>query len=101
MATGELTALAGVLAQQAITHDLPARDLEPAELQDLVATIASDTSTWGHLVGFDDRRRTLRASSSLRAHELHAPVAGSSGQGVVALERAAFAVAGGREQRSI
>ena len=37
--------------------DLPGRDLDPEELRDLVASIASDPDTWVHLVGFDDQER--------------------------------------------
>jgi quercetin dioxygenase-like cupin family protein len=46
---------------------LPARDLTPEELQDLVATLASDPSTWAHLVGFDDQERVF-ASLHRDAH---------------------------------
>jgi hypothetical protein len=47
--------------------DLPARDLAPEELQDLVATLASDPSVWAHLVGFDDQERVY-ASLHRDAH---------------------------------
>jgi hypothetical protein len=46
---------------------LPARDLTPEELQDLVATLASDPSAWAHLVGFDDHDRVY-ASLHRDAH---------------------------------
>jgi quercetin dioxygenase-like cupin family protein len=65
VATGQLTG--SVPAQQAAAwaglagrlglDGLPARDLGEAELQDLVATIAADSTSWAHLVGFDDERR--------------------------------------------
>ncbi len=62
MATGELTSAVpaqqaaawGCLAGRVALGDLPARDLDVAELQELVASIASDPSAWAHLVGFDD-----------------------------------------------
>jgi hypothetical protein len=67
MATGQLTVSGAVPAREALAwagmagrvglDNLPARDLESAELRHLVATIASDSSTWAHLVGFDDERR--------------------------------------------
>jgi hypothetical protein len=75
VATGELTA--AVPAQQAAAWssmagrtslgDLPARNLDEAELQELVASIASDPSAWSHLVGFDDERRVY-ASLHRDAH---------------------------------
>ena len=77
MPTGELTAPEAVPAQQAAAwvglagrrrlDDLPARDLDQAELQQLVATIAADPSTWAHLVGFDDEQRVY-ASLHRDAH---------------------------------
>ena len=48
-------------------HDLPGRDLDPAELRDLVASVASDPDTWAHLVGFDDQQRVY-ASLHRDAH---------------------------------
>jgi hypothetical protein len=75
MAAGQLTG--AVPAQQAAAwaglagrlgmDDLPARDLDEAELQELVATIASDPSAWAHLVRFDDERRVY-ASLHRDAH---------------------------------
>ncbi len=47
--------------------DLPARDLTPEELQDLVSTLASDPAAWAHLVGFDDEERVY-ASLHRDAH---------------------------------
>jgi hypothetical protein len=47
--------------------DLPGRDLDPEELRDLVATVASDPDTWMHLVGFDDHERVY-ASLHRDAH---------------------------------
>jgi hypothetical protein len=47
--------------------DLPARDLTPEELQDLVATLASDPAAWAHHVGFDDQERVY-ASLHRDAH---------------------------------
>jgi predicted metal-dependent enzyme (double-stranded beta helix superfamily) len=67
MATGGLSVRREVPAQQALlwadlagrltVADLPSRDLEPAELQDLVSTVASEEATWAHLVAFDAHRR--------------------------------------------
>ena len=37
--------------------NLPGRDLDAAELQDLVATVAGAPDGWAHLVGFDDDNR--------------------------------------------
>ena len=48
-------------------EDLPARDLTPEELQDLVATLASEPARWAHLVGFDDQDRVY-ASLHRDAH---------------------------------
>ena len=55
----------GVAAHRAVDYapeagrltlsNLPGRDLDPDELRDLVATIASDPDSWAHHVGFDDR----------------------------------------------
>jgi hypothetical protein len=75
MATGELTpavpaqqaAAWGSLAGRVTLGDLPARDLHVAELQEVVASIASDPSAWAHLVGFDDERRVY-ASLHRDAH---------------------------------
>ena len=75
MATGELTAAVpaqqaaawGSLAGRVTLGHLPARDLDVAELQQLVASIASDPSAWAHLVGFDDERRVY-ASLHRDAH---------------------------------
>ena len=75
MATGELTvavpaqqaAAWGSMAGRVTLGRLPARDLDEAELQELVASIASDPSSWGHLVGFDDVRRVY-ASLHRDAH---------------------------------
>lgn len=77
MATGELTAHGAVPAQRATTwaglagriglQDLPARDLDSSELQELVATIASDRASWADLVAFDDERRVY-ASIHRDAH---------------------------------
>ena len=67
MATGGLNVRRCLPAQQSMLwadvagrltmSDLPRRDLEAAELQELVSTVASDESTWGHLVAFDDEKR--------------------------------------------
>jgi hypothetical protein len=75
MAAGELTAAVpaqqsaawGSLAGRVNLRRLPARDLDEAELQKLVASIASDSSAWAHLVGFDDERRVY-ASLHRDAH---------------------------------
>ena len=75
MATGELSpavpaqlaAAWGSLTGRVRLSHLPARDLEEAELQELVASIASDSSGWAHLVGFDDERRVY-ASLHRDAH---------------------------------
>ena len=48
-------------------HALPGRDLEPAELEDLVTAIARDPEGWAHLVGFDDDERVY-ASLHRDAH---------------------------------
>jgi quercetin dioxygenase-like cupin family protein len=75
MATGQLTtavpaqqaaAWSGLAGRMSLGH-LPARDLDEAELQELVASIASDPSAWAHLVGFDDERRVY-ASLHRDAH---------------------------------
>ena len=47
--------------------NLPGRDLDPDELRDLVATIASDPDSWAHHVGFDDQERVY-ASLHRDAH---------------------------------
>jgi predicted metal-dependent enzyme (double-stranded beta helix superfamily) len=39
--------------------DLPGRDLDPHELRALVASIARDTDSWAHHVGFDDDKRVF------------------------------------------
>jgi hypothetical protein len=77
VATRELIRAGAVPARQATAWTglagrlgldrLPARDLAAAELQQLVATIASDPAAWSHLVGFDDERRVY-ASLHRDAH---------------------------------
>jgi quercetin dioxygenase-like cupin family protein len=75
MEAGELTAAVpaqqaaawGSLAGRMSLGRLPARDLGEAELQELAASIASDSSAWAHLVGFDDERRVY-ASLHRDAH---------------------------------
>jgi hypothetical protein len=47
--------------------DLPGRDLDHEELRDLVASVAADPASWGHLVGFDDDERVF-ASLHRDAH---------------------------------
>jgi hypothetical protein len=49
MATRELTALC--------LDALPARDLDPRELQELVTAVAADPDRWAHHIGFDDDER--------------------------------------------
>jgi len=76
MAPSQLTE-AGVAADRAVDYapvagrvtlsDLPGRDLDPDELRDLVATIASDPDAWAHHVGFDDQERVY-ASLHRDAH---------------------------------
>ncbi len=39
--------------------NLPGRDLDPHELRGLVASIAQDTDSWAHHVGFDDEERVF------------------------------------------
>lgn len=39
--------------------NLPGRDLDPRELRALVASIAEDTDSWVHHVGFDDEERVF------------------------------------------
>jgi hypothetical protein len=46
---------------------LPGRDLEPAELEDLVVALAADPDRWAHHVGFDDDERVY-ASLHRDAH---------------------------------
>jgi len=46
---------------------LPRRDLEPAELEELVVGLANDPDRWAHLVGFDDDERVY-ASLHRDAH---------------------------------
>jgi hypothetical protein len=46
---------------------LPARDLDPSELRDLVRAVAQDPECWAHLVGFDDDERVY-ASLHRDAH---------------------------------
>lgn len=40
-----------------VLPSLPGRDLTRAELEELVATIAADPASWGHLVAFDSEER--------------------------------------------
>jgi hypothetical protein len=77
MVTSQLTESAVVPAQEARAwaglagrlglDNLPRRDLDSAELRQLVATVASDPSIWAHLVGFDDQRRVY-ASLTRSSH---------------------------------
>ena len=57
MAASELIAPQTIERVALSLETLPGRDLEPAELEDLVTTIARDPSGWAHLVGFDDDER--------------------------------------------
>jgi quercetin dioxygenase-like cupin family protein len=49
--------LTAVAEPRIAVADLPGRDLTRAELADLVATIAADPESWGHLVAFDSEDR--------------------------------------------
>jgi quercetin dioxygenase-like cupin family protein len=53
MGSRELTTYPEPLALE----DLPDRDLDPAELEALVARIAADPAAWGHHVAFDSDQR--------------------------------------------
>ena len=76
MATSQLTDR-NVPAERAVDYaadagrltlnNLPARDLDPAELQSLVASIASDPDAWAHHVAFDADERVY-ASLHRDAH---------------------------------
>ncbi|SDS93116.1 Cysteine dioxygenase type I [Nocardioides scoriae] len=44
-------------ADDLLVSDLPDRDLTPAELEELAASVAQQPQTWGHLVAFDGQER--------------------------------------------
>ena len=67
MATSELTALPTIERVALSLETLPGRDLEPEELEELVAGLARDPDRWVHLVGFDDDERVY-ASLHRDAH---------------------------------
>jgi hypothetical protein len=62
--TGELVEVAAAAAvdfrdepTSLTLESLPGRDLDPAELRDLVSALARDPDRWADLVGFDDDER--------------------------------------------
>jgi Cysteine dioxygenase type I len=77
MVTSQLIETAEVPAEHAVDYasclggtslrSLPARDLDIAELREVVAAVASDPESWAHLVGFDDDER-IYASLHRDAH---------------------------------